>query len=253
MIRLKDFKGMKMLNKIMDLKVDNRHAERGNVLFLILIAVALFAALSYAVTSSSRSGGGDANDETNLISSSTITQYPASVRTAMIRMQVTDGVSNSEFEFNSPAGTGGTPVGAYDDCTAGFAFCVFHPDGGGATFVPGSADVMVSNAQEDWIFSSANEVQDIGRSSGTNDTATDNTAEVIAFLPGIKQGICQRINDQLGIAGIPTETGIDFTYANSMVNTDGSTPPGIEASGTGGTIGSDVADQAVAGFSGGGV
>ena len=230
---------MKLLNKMTNLDAKDRQSESGNVLFLILIAVALFAALSYAVTSSSRSGGGDANDETNLISSSTITQYPASVRTAMIRMQVSDGVSTNEFEFNSPAGTGG--VADYTDCTAGFGFCVFHPDGGGATFVPGSADVMAGGTQTDWIFSSANEIEDVGRSSGTNNNAAANTAEIIAFLVGINQGVCQRINDQLGIAGIPTETGIDFTFANSMVNTDGSSPPGIQASGTGGTIGSDVA------------
>lgn len=154
-------------------------------------------------------------------------------------MQVSDGVSTNEFEFNSPAGTGS--VADYTDCTAGFGFCVFHPDGGGATFAPGSADVIAGGAQTDWIFSSMNEIQDIGRSSGANDTAAANTAEIIAFLPGISQGVCQRINDQLGITGIPTETGIDFTFANSMVNTDGSTPPGIGADGDDGTIGGDVA------------
>lgn len=227
---------MNMLKNMTKTDLKNRENERGNVLFLILIAVALFAALSYAVTSSSRSGGNDANDETNLVSSSTITQYPAGVRTAIIRMQISNNVDVTELEFNGPTDfatceTIGGTLGAN---------CVFHPDGGSATHVPGSADVMVSGNQTDWVFSSMNEINNVGRTVGAG-AAAANSAEVIAFLSGIRLGICQRINDELGIAGIPTETGIDFTGANAMVNADGSTPPGIGADGDDPTIGEGAA------------
>ena len=71
-----------------------RKSESGNVLFLILIAVALFAALSYAVTQSSRSGSSDASSEKSLVSSSVLTEYPAGVRTAIMRMIVSSSITS---------------------------------------------------------------------------------------------------------------------------------------------------------------
>ena len=97
-----------------------RQSERGNVLFLILIAVALFAALSYVVTQSTRSGGGSTEREKNILSSAQMTQYPTALRTAIIR-QVLGGVAIETVLFNAP-GTFGASTNLE----------VFHPSGGGA-------------------------------------------------------------------------------------------------------------------------
>jgi len=202
--------------------------ESGNVLFLILIAVALFAALSYAVTSSTRSGGGDANDETNLVNSSAITQYPSSVRTSMIRMQISKGVDVTDMEFNTPSDFG--------DCSASNVNCVFHPSGGNATYTSAPADVMANNAQGTWTFNAENEVNLVGTTAGSN-TPTTSSAEIIAFLAGVKQGICSRINTELGISGIPVETGVNVTTNHENADGSSSGLPAFVASGTTATIG----------------
>ena len=182
-----------------------REAEKGNVLFLILIAVALFAALSYAVTQSSRSGGGDANSETNLVNSATITQYPASIRTAIIRQIVSKNVGVSELEFNTPSN--------FAACTGGSTTttCVFHPAGGGATYVLAPGDVMASGNASQWVFNGSNEINLVGTSDAADDPSVSEV-DIIAFLPGIKQSICQKINEELGIGTtIPEDTGINVT------------------------------------------
>ena len=96
-----------------------KKTEKGNALFLILIAVALFAALSYAITQSGRGGGG-IDKEQALISASQITQYAAGLRTTVTRMSIT-GTTLLDFDFTTPAPGGAT---ASDQ--------VFHSSGGGA-------------------------------------------------------------------------------------------------------------------------
>lgn len=208
-----------MMKKI---RKEFRRGEQGNVLFLILIAVALFAALSYAVTQSTRSGGGGADGETTLVNSAQLTQYPASVRTSIVRM-VIGGADVDTLEFNPPA--------EFANCTEGptdvFARCVFHPTGGGATYTQAPADIMADGGNGTWIFNAENEINLIGVTVG-GDAPDANSADLIAFLPGVSNGICNRINEELGIAGTSVaETGIDFTSANNMVNPNGSTDTSI--------------------------
>ncbi len=168
----------------MNINLKNRKGERGNVLFLILIAVALFAALSYAVTQSSRTGGGASDGESNLINSAQVTQYPASVRTAIVRMIIA-GTTANQLEFNPPADFG---------TLTQERFGVFHASGGGATRTTAPPDVMANGLQGQWIFSSAFAINLIGTSQASNASN-----DIIAFLPGVNESICQRLNLELGV------------------------------------------------------
>lgn len=162
--------------------INNRKSEKGNVLFLILIAVALFAALSYAVTQSTRSGSGTADAEKALLSGATMTQYPTALRTSIIRM-VLGGTDVSNIVFDAPAAF--TTV---SDLEA----AVFHPTGGGAVFQQAPADVMAGATQGNWFYNANMEIPLIGiDGAGGND--------VIAFLPGVSSAVCRNVNKEFSI------------------------------------------------------
>ncbi len=218
---------MTMLNS----KIEGRKSESGNVLFLILIAVALFAALSYAVTQSTRSGGGDAGRETTLVNAASITQYPASVKTAITRMVVSSSIDPNDLKFDPPSNFAALTTDVLK------AQSVFYPTtstggGGGASYVYAPANVMESGAAGTWHFNGANEVQNIGLSGGG---ATE--ADVIAFLPNVKQAVCQSIHAKLGLStSIPDLTAATIDYTSDM---DVGSP---NITGTGGVITDAILD-----------
>lgn len=184
-----------------------RDAERGNVLFLILIAVALFAALSYAVTTGSRSGGNDGSSETNLIDSAQVIQFPAGVGNSIVRMLIA-GTSVDELRFNMPS--------EFDDLDTP-SIGVFHPSGGGAIYIAAPPGVMASDTAGVWSFNGDMEIPDIG----TNGVDGN---DIIAFLAGIKQSICKKINEEHGLGTtIPVLNGDrSGDYTKRMID-DGTT------------------------------
>lgn len=185
-------------------KARGRDGEQGNVLFLILIAVALFAALSYAVTQSTRSGAGDTASETNLISSAQLTQYPAGIRTSVVRMLI-GGVAVEDLLFNSPSDFGS---GQLIDTTPEAERAVFHPNGGNATYQLAPNDVVSQAVTGEplgkWFYNAEAQIQNIGLTNGGGGAGND----VIAWLPYVTNGICRRINEELGISGVPAESAI---------------------------------------------
>jgi len=162
--------------------------QKGNVLFLILIAVALFAALSYAVTQSSRSGG-DASKETNVINTASLTQYPNSVRTSVLRLIIA-GIAPEDIFFNKPTEYSG----------AGFTYFVsretrgvFHPTGGGASYQQVPSNLTSAGAALDWKFNVDFEIPLLGLSTASNYGGND----LIAFADGVTQSVCDRVNKEL--------------------------------------------------------
>jgi len=187
-----------------------RDTEKGNVLFLILIAVALFAALSYAVTQSTRSGGGSTEREQSILSGASMTQHPTSLRTAIIRM-ILSGVDIANLQFNAPADFG----------TLITDNLVFHPNGGGAIFQNAPSDLMAATGQGTWFYNANFEVPNIGANGGSGN-------DIIAFLPGITQAICRQINTEFTIdlasctttvGGIP-DLETTLTSGNISINQD---------------------------------
>ncbi len=75
-------------------------SQKGNALFLILIAVALFAALSYAITNSSR-GSSSVDKEQASLQASRLMQYFAQVEAEFTKIRVIGGYDITEIDFGS--------------------------------------------------------------------------------------------------------------------------------------------------------
>ena len=80
-----------------------RH-ERGNILFLILLAVVLFAALTYAVNSGMRGGGKNANTEKAQLNQAVLDNFQAEMDSALMRLKSTNGCADAQISYETPSG-----------------------------------------------------------------------------------------------------------------------------------------------------
>lgn len=99
----------------------------GNALFLILIAVALFGALSYAVTQSGR-GAGNISKEKAVLDTAHLNNYEAAITAAVLRLTMT-GCNGAQISYETPSGANANPSAPVDKSCH-----VFFPQGGGVTW-----------------------------------------------------------------------------------------------------------------------
>lgn len=104
-------------------------AQRGNILFLILLAVVLFAALSYAVTSSMRGNGKNASSEKAQLNAAALQNYQAQIDGAVLRLKTVGGCTDAQISYETPSGANPNNNAPVDK------HChVFNPAGGGASW-----------------------------------------------------------------------------------------------------------------------
>lgn len=172
-------------------------SQKGNVLFLILIAVALFAALSYAVTSSSKGGGSGISKDKAKLHASEITQYGTQVEQTISRLMVMNQCSNTQISFENSVVSGYVNPNAPADKSCH----VFDAgNGGGLPFKSPSAHL--SDESDIWYIGRTC-VVDVG--SGQDGCHSDNSgSDLVMYIPHIHKEICLEINRKLGI---PTVSG----------------------------------------------
>ncbi len=174
-------------------------SQNGNVLFLILIAVALFAALSYAVTSSTRSGGGDAAKETVQTSAARIINYYTTLQAGLQRLMVINSakITDLRFDNNLMQSVGGPlTMGALGN-PANPGLYVFHPQGGGV--IPQTFEDLAAPCP---ACSSGNTKPGHMYLIWANLPNTGSaTADAVAGTTGLSLEICRELNLKYGVSG----------------------------------------------------
>ena len=173
------------------MNIEQRKDERGNVLFMILLAVILVGALSAAMMSGGEEGG-NIDDENLVIKASEVQRYVSELERA-ITFIAQNNISESDIRFSHP-----DAHADYGDLSADTDKTdqVFHKDGGGATY---RAPPSGTNDGSAWEFYGGTHMPGVGSSE----------AELIAVLPNVTAAFCTKINEINNQASAPQDTGTD--------------------------------------------
>lgn len=161
-----------------------REKEGGNVLFLILIVVALFAGLTYAVITTERNTSADISEEQADMSLSPLLQYASGLQFAIERLMIFKHCEETELSFHSDF-WGHTD---YEHIPPVKNQClIFHAEGGGVVFRS-----SISRLDGEISFDTA-DLPQIGSAE----------PELLLVIRGLSRDFCEVINNRFGISVNP--------------------------------------------------
>lgn len=188
--------------------------ESGNALFYILIGAALFAALGFAISQSSSGSSMALAKERSNIAAAEILEI-SSIMSLAVDQTILRDFTESELDFINDE------VEGYDnpDCLDGDYCELFGAAGGGLVYSAPSSDWLENKYSSsigfgEWVFSGGNSVAEAGN---------DSVADLVVFLPYLKEHVCKAINSKLGLdyafSTPPQETGSVYSYSNKFTGT----------------------------------
>lgn len=206
--------------------------QRGSALFYILIAIALLAALSYAVARSTRGNVDQLSAEQSRLLASDMLEYANVVASATGQIKMR-GVKDSSLCFDAPQA-----IEDYDYAGCADSYNkIFDLGGGGVTYATLADNAVAGSAPSDaqWHIYGDNEVNGIGTTCGS-----DACADLALVASGIEPAVCKKINELLNVtdrdADPPTDPGLGVTpfigtygYNNTIGNTAVASPLNSQA------------------------
>ncbi len=192
---------------------DSQKNQSGNAVVFILLAVALFGALSYTFMRGSKSGQGNLTQQQAKLAAQELISYAQNIERAVNKIRQR-GYSENQISFLVP-GTVTEAIHTNPNCTDNGCL-VFNPAGGGINFI----------LHDSWFFNKAGDVTTTIYLSGYNciegfqpiTTCIASERELVMYVTGVKREICQNINFIAGAADLQAEPPSFSTSAAFLGN-----------------------------------
>ena len=170
-----------------------RITEKGSVIFWILAAIAMLAALSFALMDGSRTGASNLTEQQTRIAAQEILDYADTVAKSVQKLRLR-GCSDNEISFENST----YPTDTFNPRSPTDKSChVFDKSGGSINYKMMPSEWLANTIEPHQIPASIyrNHVGFIGSSkiSGEN-----NKAEIAMVIPWISDAVCEKIDDILG-------------------------------------------------------
>lgn len=175
------------------------NSQSGAVIVYILIAIALFAALGFAVAQMMRGNGESIVSETQNVHASEVLAYAKAVRSGLQNIRISKSCNDDEISFERSPFDSSDSLYVNASAPADFSCHVFHPDGGGINYAIPSTKIGANP----YFFTGEFAVSGQGR---------DSNAEISMILRGINLELCEKINSLLdtGLPVLDPVNNLDF-------------------------------------------